>query len=514
MVGHTQFRRITLAFLYSFSALLLFGSAHAQKLGSLEQIPVESYKGMREVERYQLKVAEKYYLKGEYKIALDEYEKFLSLYEASTGAAYSQLMWSHCLLRLRKVNTAIREGFQSVIDYWPESPEARTASFLIARSYQDIGEVEKAKLSYRQFIDEGKGSDLAILAKVKLMEMAQTEKDEEMTLSLLEELTFDTKRTEAAKRHCEDASRRLARHYFYHANTAEAVRALETTYAKGHSHLDHHIYDYGYHGSRHLLHNSDTQDQGKRQVEWLVDYFDQQIPTSLESDADKKKAWDALSRVAGIYGLQKDEKAILGTFERMEKMLGKSDELLGKVAHHYRHSGDREKAKEIYARYENEAAGKGQIASMLREEGKFEESTTLYRELIQLNPDKTSDYLWMIGHNFESMKQWKNAIQTYRQVDKFPDNYWRMSHCHRQLKEWSEALSLYSQAKANERFAPQASLLIAQTYEQAGQRENAIKAFQLTCRSYPKSSEASRAHAHLQTKYNITATFGGAKDEG
>ena len=88
-----------------------------------------------------------------------------------------------------------------------------------------------------------------------------------------------------------------------------------------------------------------------------------------------------------------------------------------------------------------------------------------------------------------------------------------MAGCHRRLKQWNEALSLYNQSKASDRYAPEAMYLIGHTYEDAGQRENAIKAFQLTCRTYPKSSYASRAHAHLQTKYNITATFGGAKDE-
>ena len=44
------------------------------QLGHMEQIETETFGKMREVERYQLKIAEKYYLKGEYKIALDEYD--------------------------------------------------------------------------------------------------------------------------------------------------------------------------------------------------------------------------------------------------------------------------------------------------------------------------------------------------------------------------------------------------------------------------------------------------------
>jgi len=56
------------------SALVVFVcsfSVYAQ-LGYLEQIPVETFAKMREVERFQLKVAEKFYIKGEYKIAARE----------------------------------------------------------------------------------------------------------------------------------------------------------------------------------------------------------------------------------------------------------------------------------------------------------------------------------------------------------------------------------------------------------------------------------------------------------
>ena len=96
-------------------------SAHAQKLDVLS---LEGWAKLREVERYQMKIAEKYYLEKNYKIAASEYEKFLSLYEASEGASYSLLKWSLCLIQQKKPNTAISEGFQSIIDYWPDSPEA------------------------------------------------------------------------------------------------------------------------------------------------------------------------------------------------------------------------------------------------------------------------------------------------------------------------------------------------------------------------------------------------------
>ena len=85
--------------------LLLSAAGLRAELGYLEQISVETFAKMREVERFQIKVAEKLYLKGEYKAAASEYEKFLTLYERSTAAPYAQLMWSHCLVKQRKVYT-------------------------------------------------------------------------------------------------------------------------------------------------------------------------------------------------------------------------------------------------------------------------------------------------------------------------------------------------------------------------------------------------------------------------
>jgi tetratricopeptide (TPR) repeat protein len=214
-----------------------------------------------------------------------------------------------------------------------------------------------------------------------------------------------------------------------------------------------------------------------------------------------------------MYGALGKKSAVLETYERIGKLLGVSDALLGQIAQFYRGTGDRVKARETYLRYEDQVAAKGALAYMFREEGAYDEAIEIYRELIDANPDRINDYLWAIAECFEGKKAWKEAIQSYRQVDRFPDNYFRMAQCHRRLKQWDEALSLYSQSKSSERHAPGATLSIGHTYEEAGQRENAIKAFQLTCRVYPKSSEASRAHAHLQTKYKITATFGGGKDE-
>ena len=88
-----------------------------------------------------------------------------------------------------------------------------------------------------------------------------------------------------------------------------------------------------------------------------------------------------------------------------------------------------------------------------------------------------------------------------------------MASCHRRLKQYKEALILYHQARADKGSAPNATIHIAYTYEEYDQKENAIKWFQQTCKLYPKNSRASQAHAHLQNKYKISVTLGGANEK-
>jgi hypothetical protein len=117
---------------------LLPVATRAASLSYTEQMPVEAFAALREVERYQMRIAQKHYLAGERRIALDEIDNFLTLYETSVGAPYAQLMWSHSKVRLRMVNAAIRDGFRSVIDCWPGSHESSLAAYLIARSTMQI----------------------------------------------------------------------------------------------------------------------------------------------------------------------------------------------------------------------------------------------------------------------------------------------------------------------------------------------------------------------------------------
>ena len=61
-------------------AIFLSPLSEAARLDYLEQMPLEAFAKLREIEKHQLKIAEKFYLKGEHKAAAAaEYDKFLTL---------------------------------------------------------------------------------------------------------------------------------------------------------------------------------------------------------------------------------------------------------------------------------------------------------------------------------------------------------------------------------------------------------------------------------------------------
>ena len=153
------------------------------------------------------------------------------------------------------------------------------------------------------------------------------------------------------------------------------------------------------------------------------------------------------------------------------------------------------------------------IVNTWREVKQWDKALVTYQTLLKVVPARFGDWYWGIAYCHERLGRLPQAIQSYRQSDKYPSAYFAMASCHRRLKQYKEALVLYHQARADRGSAPDASIHIAYTYEEYGQKENAIKWFQQTCKLYPKHSRASQAHAHLQNKYKISVTLGGANEE-
>ncbi len=486
-------------------------TANAAKLGPLEQMRVEDYAKLREVERYQLKIAQQYYMKEDWKVAAGEYEKFLQLYERSVGAPYAQLMWSNCQVKQRKVNTAIKEGYQSVIDYWPQSPEATVAAFAIGRAYKASGEVRKAKKAYATVIEEHPKHIVAILAKLDLLAYAKVEDDQDRRIALLKNLTFDTPRTKENGSYCSNAARELASIHFYGNAFDEGVKALETTYKDGS--LTYYIYVYTRSPVSHMTGRESQKQAGLKLADRVIKLLEAEVPTDISEDKAKASAREWLYRVASMHSYARRQADVLKTYERMVKLFGADDDLRGNIASWYISHKRRDRARQLYEQFDDKIKGLSLIAGMLREDGKWDEAIQVYTDLISQDADNTSKWTWQIAECYESSNRLKEAINTYRQTDNFPSNYNAMAKCHRRLKQWNEALVLYNQVMSVPSAAPAAALEIGRTYEQAGKKESAIRSFQRVCKQFPKTGQASTAHAHLQRKYNITVTLGGAKDD-
>jgi tetratricopeptide (TPR) repeat protein len=198
----------------------------------------------------------------------------------------------------------------------------------------------------------------------------------------------------------------------------------------------------------------------------------------------------------------------------MATIFGTDDDLLGRVAGWQKAMNRRDEARKTYGRFKNAIEGQGQIAQSYREEGKYDQAIVAFQDALSRDAEHTQRWLYTIAHTYREWGKYKEAIGTFRQCDNPPDNIQWMAWCHRQLKDYTEAIGLYRQIMgSHEPSAPWALLQIGYTLEQDGKQEAAIQAFQQVCKKYPKTGQASEAHAHLENKYKITTTLGGAKDE-
>ncbi|MFT6181888.1 MAG: TolA-binding protein [Akkermansiaceae bacterium] len=495
-----MFARALILFLFTALASL----SHAA-LSTLQQIHVATFEKMREVERYQIKIAEKHFLAGKFKIALAEYEKFLTLYEESPGAPYAQLMWSHTMMNLKKPKTALRDGFQSVIDYWPKSHEATIAAYCMGDSYRTMGEVKSAQKAFRFLIKEYPDHEIAIRSRTDLLHYARLHQDMEERLSLLNELTFEVKRTDAAKETCIKAAHELAELHCFAQKLADGKKALATTYT-GPALFDQ-VCKLSAKTVGHLLKEPKTRPAALKLGDQLLDTLRAEILVRPEL------AKELLYRCADLQGTLGRPSEIWKVYGEIGERFGVEDGLRGRQASWCLSRDKRDQARTIYGEFENVIAGKKAIAGMYLEEGKIEEAIGVYRQLLEIDGEHSGDHFWAIAGCYEKLSDWKKAIASYRQVDRFPSDYFAIAKCHRRLGEQKEAIVLYNQIKIVEKSASAATLEIGFTYEEAKDKEKAIRTFQLTCKRYPKSSQASRAHSHLQNKYKINVTLGGTEEE-
>ena len=523
-----------------------------------EQNQVEAHAKMREIERYQMQIAQKFYMAGlkkkaekstaeakqNFKAAASEYEKFLTLYERSPGGPYSLLMWAHCQVQLRLVNTAIREGFQSVIDYWPESHEATVAHFMIGKCHLFNGEPRKAEKVFQEIYSKDPKAHYATKTCEWMLDIAIARKDMEKQVELWINLVFKTPKNKRTP----DYAGQLAKHHFREGEFAKGVEAIKSCHETENDKFIESVFGNGNGVTSEFFKSDASKPKAEKLGDEVISFLEERLPTDLSDKKAQERAQELLGWVTGIHMTLDRDKKVIATFERKGKLLGMDDLLLGQIAAWHKKKDRREQARSTYGRYEDKVNGRRAIAGTFREERKYEEAVrhylaligmdkereatwqqdvvgtwrdagqwdkaiATYRELLKVDPDKHSSWYWGIAECYEHKKQYSQAIQAYRQTDNYPEGYFRMAECNRHLKKWTEGLVLLNQAKAEKRVADRAQFRIAQFYEMAGQKEKCIKSFQMTCKLYPRSGYASRAHAHLQTKYGISVTLGGATDE-
>ncbi|MDA1211855.1 MAG: tetratricopeptide repeat protein [Planctomycetota bacterium] len=526
---------------------MIFGS-NGLVAAPLDELPLDRWKDLRETERYQMQIAEKYYREQNWKIAAGEYEKFITLHEKSSGSAFAQMKWSICQVRLKKLNTAIKDGFQSVIDYWPESPDAMVSAYYIGHTYKDMGEIKQAKKAYQQVLQKYPKASVAAYAAVDLIDLATLEDDKQTLNTLWKKLTFDTERTNDTRSICENASRQYASHSLYHGGLSEAVKSLSTTYVET-SQLVDQLVVLSIQAINQLMQDEKNRTQAEKLADDAINHVRGAMPADISTPEQKLFSQNCWFAIARLYDATKRPEQSDETYKLTLEKLGRNDEILAEYARWRKTQGKYEEARQLYASYENKIEGLSQIAYSFREQQKWPEAIAvyqqlagmdaerqfdwlsqaasthrqahewmqainIYQELMAKDADRADSWLWEIAYTYRISGQYKEAIGYYRQCNNFPGNYQEMAICHRALKEYGEAIVLYNQiVGTDENWAPWAMIQIGYTREEAEQTEQAIKAFQQVCKRFPKNQYASQAHAHLQTKYKITVTLGGAKDE-
>lgn len=483
----------------------------AKGYSKLDEMALDRWALLRETERYQLNIAEKYYREQNWKAAADEYEKFLTLYESSEGAPYAQLKWSHCQVRLKKLNTAVKDGYQSVIDYWPDSPEAVAAAYLIGKTYKDMGDLGPAKQAYQKLLSKHADEMVAILTRLDLADIARIEQNRPERIAAFKDLVFNAPRTGDAGKQIVEASKTLAVLLFDDGAFVEGKDALATSYQE--PTLSGQVLQYVVGPIRTLVAATDDKDRGLKLADAALAYFREQQSAAPEDD-EGARAKQLAYYMADVEGAAGRTDAASKIFDGLLKAHPGDDDVLAHYGDWLKNQKRRDEARAVYGRMKDPVAGQSRIAYSYREENKHLSAAPIYEQLMSSDAGNAARWQWLLADAYREGGKYKEAIGVYQQTDNYPENLRLMASCYRQLKQYHEAIGLYTQiVGAYEQAAPSALLQIGYTQEQDGKSEAAIATLQQVCKRFPKTSEAAQAHQHLNNKYKITVTLGGAKDE-
>ncbi len=464
----------------------------AASAAGLDELPLDRWARLGENDRYQMNVAEKYYREQNWKAALSEYEKFLSLYEKSEGAPFAQLKWSMCQANLRKQNTAIKDGYQSVIDYWPDSPEAASAAYLIAKTYKDMAETKQAKKAYAKVLSDYPGTLVAMLTRVDLADIARVEGDHKKRLALLNEVVFNTEHKGDFAPVANEIGKVLAVQMFYQGDFAAGLKSLATSVPEHEQ--PNYLMVYIRQPIQDLVNSKENKATGHKLADAADAFLRSRLPGALQDDQQKNayrqlNYWIAEIETSAGRPDKADE-----AFTRDSEKRRHGRRNAARRAEWLKQIGRRDEARVVFGQMKNAIEGQSQIAHSFREESKQGQAIPIYQQLIASDPSNTGRWSWELAHAYRESNQFKEAIDVYRQCDRFPEDVQQMAYCYRRLGDVKESVAMYQQVLAGApQLAPWALLEIARTYEEGGQKDTAVKMFQQVCKRYPKSGEASQA---------------------
>jgi len=536
--------------------LLLLAFSPYASAAPQENMALERWAKLREAERYQMQIAEKYYLAKNYEVAAEEYDKFQKLYERSEAFSFALLKWAHCKVELRKQKAAIKDGYQTVLDSFPNSPEGPLAAMYIGRTYRGMGDMKLAKTAYGKTISTYPDHYAAVLARLDLVEIAVKESDTQAQTAMLRELTYNIERKGPTVEPCSTAAKQLTRLMLMSGDLDEALKALATTYKE--DQLASRLMDIEARmgGLPEVLSkltgstDEATKKTGEKLAEAAAIWLKQQVVENLKDEKKKAKAISAWYAIAEVRRAARQPEKQRAIYEEMLASQGVDDTILGVLAQWHKDNKQTEQARATYAKYKDVIAGQALIAASFSEEKQFDKAAELYRklavtdtkspakwevaaasayrsagkpdlaiaiyrELLTSDVKNAGEHAFQIAETFFHAGRWKESIQAYRGTDRYPLNTQRMAIANRHLKQYDEAIALFTQIKnTSPPHASEATYDIAVTLEMAGptRKEEAISMFKAVCRDYPKSREGSQAHSHLFEKYKITYTLGGAKD--
>ena len=428
-----------------------------------EQLRFEVATKLRQAEKYQLIVAQRFYAKGDHKAAMAEFEKFLTLYERSQAAPYAQIMWSHCLIRQRKQNTAIRDGYQSVIDYWPESPEAALAAYLIGKTYKDIGEVKHAIKAFDNVRENYPDKHVSVLALWEVLDLSKVHRDEKLRLKILKELTFDIKRTKANDYHLTRAAQELAGYYFHAGEGTKGLEALQEQAGADRMRRDGGVIGQSC-GIAHraigsLRKDDKTVKAAEKIADQVIQFINGKLPDDLEKRKAKEQAIDQLSKIAGLHAAVQRDKEVLDTYKRLGGLIGMTDEVLGKIAAWHKTKNRRKEARQTYEKYANKVNGLSNIATLYAEDKDPDGAKNIYGQIIQLDKENEPKWASASAKVYRDCKKPEQAVQIYDYVAGIdPDNKgkwltesattWQEAGQHQKAVEsWRNVITVTGEAK-------------------------------------------------------------------